>query len=166
MTRLLITMLALFTGLLARAQQPVPILEYVMDLKVTIAQSIEVGSTPQGKRIVIPITGGTFEGPLLTGVVLAGGADYQLYHKDAGRTDLEAIYNICTNDGVNIHVRNVGMVTNNGDKTYFYCTPKFEAPLNSRYSWLNNAIFVCRPVGGGEGLVVLRVWKVTDAPNN
>lgn len=166
MNRFLFTLMATLIGLLAAAQQPVPVLDFVMDLKVTIAQSIEVGSTPQGKRTVIPITGGTFEGPLLKGEVLAGGADYQLYHHEAGRTDLEAIYNIRTNDGINIHVRNVGMVTSSGNKTYFYCTPRFEAPLNSPYSWLNNAIFVCRPVGGGKGLVVLRVWKVKDAPDN
>lgn len=134
--------------------QPDPQLEFVLELKVQLGQAFSVGQTAKGNRFVIPITGGTFEGPNIKGEVLNGGADYQLVTQ--GRTDLEAIYCIRTDDSISIHVRNVGIIAGN----YFYCAPKFEAPMDSKYAWLNNAIYVCRPAGFQDGSILLRVWKV------
>ncbi|MBR5053108.1 MAG: DUF3237 family protein, partial [Bacteroidaceae bacterium] len=42
-----------------------PQLEFAMQLKVTIGEPYSCGETQHGERIVIPITGGTFEGPQL-----------------------------------------------------------------------------------------------------
>ena len=141
-----------------------PQLDFVMQLRVTLGQMYSVGDTPRGKRNVIPITGGTFEGPLLKGTILNGGADYQLNAEN--RTELEAIYCIKTDDGVYIHVRNRGIIANgkdaNGNSTfYFKAAPQFEAPADSRYGWLNNALFVCAPEWTKEFQgIVLNVWKV------
>lgn len=145
--------LLLFAGT-CMAQQTEPELEFVLELKVKLGQAFGVGQTAHGNRFVIPITGGTFEGPNIKGEVLSGGADYQM--QTERRTDLEAIYCIRTDDGVSIHVRNNGIIVGN----YFWCSPKFEAPLDSKYAWLNDAIYVCRPAGFMDGGIVLRVWKV------
>lgn len=139
------------------AQQADPELEFVLELKVKLGQAFGVGQTGHGNRFVIPITGGTFEGPRIKGEVLSGGADYQLQTKE--RTDLEAIYCIRTDDGVSIHVRNNGIIAGK----YFYCSPKFEAPRDSKYAWLNDAVYVCRPSAFVEGGIGLKVWKVRDA---
>ena len=141
------------------AQTPEPELEFALELKVKLGQAYGVGETANGNRFIIPITGGTFEGPNIKGEVLPGGADYQMQGKN--HTDIEAIYCIRTDDGVNIHIRNKGIIAGN----YFYCSPKFEAPLNSKYAWLNDAIFVCRPSGFMEGGIALKVWKVRDKFN-
>ena len=85
-----------------------PELEYVVRLNVTLGQAFTVGDTGKGTRTVIPITGGTFEGPEIKGEVLPGGADYQM--QCDGRTEIEAIYCIRTDDGVSIHVRNCGII--------------------------------------------------------
>lgn len=162
MKRIVIFMTSLMFTLVGVAQHTAPGLEFVMQLRVTVGQAFSVGKTSKGERLVIPITGGTFEGPRLKGNVLEGGADYQLINRELKRTDLEAIYCICTDDGVNIHVRNVGISADEDGKNYFYCTPKFEAPLDSKYAWMNNAIYVCRPGEFMKGGVVLNVWKVTD----
>ncbi len=154
-------LLAVGVALGSVAQNADPELEHVLDLKVKLDGSFGVGQTVHGNRFVIPITGGTFEGPRIKGEVLSGGADYQLQNMDKGRTDLEAIYCIRTDDGVSIHVRNTGIIAGN----YFYCTPKFEAPLDSKYAWINNGIYVCKPVGFMNGGISLRVWKVRDAYN-
>lgn len=58
-----------------------PELEFVMELRVTCDKAYSTGTNQHGERIVIPITGGTFEGPKIKGTVLPGGADYQLYDK-------------------------------------------------------------------------------------
>ena len=160
MKHLLIALLAAFSmQVCAQVEEPkeTPRLEYVMQLKVTIGEPYSCGETQHGERIVIPITGGTFEGSRLKGTILNGGADYQLANKALKRTELEAIYCIKTDDGVCIHVRNRGVIA---DK-YFKCAPQFEAPADSKYAWLNNAIFVCSPdwSQGFQG-IVLNVWMV------
>lgn len=148
------------------AQNEAPELEYVVELKVKCEGAYQVGQTSHGNRFIIPIVGGTFEGPKMKGIILPGGADYQLQDAERGRTELEAIYSIQTDDGVNIHVRNRGLICtapddNGNPQFYFRTAPQFEAPYDSKYAWLNNAIFVCQPtVGGPEGLICLKIWKV------
>ena len=159
MRKYIITMtISLMASVLCHAQLAAPQLTFVLELKVKVGQGFSVGQTVAGNRFVIPITGGSFEGSEIKGEVLSGGAAYQLINSDKGRSDLEAIYCIRTDDGVNIHVRNRGIIAGN----YFYCSPTFEAPMDSKYAWLNNAIYVCRPTGFGEGEVRLGVWKVGE----
>ena len=149
-----------------KAQENAPQLEYVVELKVKCEGAYQVGKTPHGNRFIIPIVGGTFEGPKMKGTILSGGADYQLQDNEHGRTEVEAIYSIKTDDGVNIHVRNRGLICTGKDENgnpqfYFRTTPQFEAPFDSKYAWLNNAIFVCQPAfGGNDGTINLKIWKV------
>ena len=164
MKQILLLIALAITSLSMRAQsyQPkeTPQLEFAMQLRVTLDNAYVVGETPHGRRQVIPITGGTFEGPLLKGTILSGGADYQLGSADGSRTELEAIYSIRTDDGVNIHVRNRGLICT-GESFYFKAAPQFEAPADSKYAWLNNAIFVCQPEWNNSFKgIVLNVWKV------
>lgn len=143
-----------------------PQLEFVMQLKVTIGEAYSCGETQHGQRTIIPITGGTFEGPRIKGTILSGGADYQLINKELNRTELEAIYCIKTDDGVCIHIRNKGIIANGKDEEgkpsfYFKCAPQFEAPADSKYAWLNNALFVCSPDWTQQFKgIVLNVWQV------
>lgn len=137
----------------------IPELEFVCELKVTCDKAYSVGKTAHGERMVIPITGGTFEGPNLKGNVLCGGADYQLIDRDKGRTELEAIYSIRTDDGVTIHIRNKGLLCHTKEGFYFRTSPTFEAPNDGKYDWLNNAVFICEPEGKAN-YISLIVWKV------
>lgn len=171
MKKILLSMIAFVAlSLSASAQvsepQNTPQLEFALQLKVTLGEAYTCGETQHGQRTIIPITGGTFEGPNIKGTIINGGADYQLNNKATGRTELEAIYCIKTDDGVNIHVRNRGIINSGKDEQgnptfYFKAAPQFEAPADSKYAWLNNAIFVCQPdfATGFKG-IVLNVWKV------
>ena len=49
-----------------------PELEYVVRLNVTLGQAYSSGNNGKGTRTIIPITGGTFEGPDIKGEVLPG----------------------------------------------------------------------------------------------
>ena len=169
MKKILISLFALLAfGMNASAQVEVPKdtpqLEFAMQLKVTLGETYSCGETQHGRRTVIPITGGTFEGPNIKGTILNGGADYQL--ANGGRTEVEAIYSIKTDDGVYIHIRNRGIIANSKDAQgnpsfYFRCAPQFEAPNDSKYAWLNNSLFLCAPSfsQGFQG-IVLNVWRV------
>jgi hypothetical protein len=159
-------------ALFAQIFEPIT-LEFVCELRVTTEKAVTIGETAHGTRRFIDITGGTFAGPKMKGVVLKGGADYQFVNKDKTRTEIEAIYTIKTDDSVYIHIRNVGLSIKTLEnaaklakgepmdvsKNYFRAAPKFEAPNDSRYDWLNNAIFVCRGVSIAGG-VSIQVWKV------
>ena len=76
-----------------------PEMEFVMQLNVTLGEAYTVGETQSGKRHVIPITGGTFEGPLVRGTIEKGGADYQLISADGKRRTIEAIYSRKRDEG-------------------------------------------------------------------
>lgn len=165
---LLTTLLAWFVlSMNAQTYPPkdAPQLELALQLKVTLGEAYGINNTQHGRRTVIPITGGTFEGPGLKGTIINGGADYQLNGAD-GRTELEAIYCIKTDDGTYIHVRNRGIIANGKDADgkptfYFRAAPQFEAPADSPYGWLNNALFVCAPEWSKDFQgIVLNVWKV------
>lgn len=142
-----------------------PQLEFALQLKVTLGEAFSIENTQHGRRTVIPITGGTFEGPQLKGTIVNGGADYQLANAQ-GRTELEAIYCIKTDDGVYIHVRNRGIIRGGQDADgkptfYFRCAPQFEAPADSKYGWLNNSLFLCAPTFSSDFKgIVLNVWRV------
>ena len=169
MKRILLSIFALCTMVATTAAQAAspqvtPQLQFVMQLRVTLGQAYSLGDTPHGKRTVIPITGGTFEGPQVKGTILNGGADYQL--ASGSRTELEAIYSIQTHDGTYIHVRNRGVISNGKDAQgnpsfYFKAAPQLEAPNDSPYAWLNNAIYVCQPEWDQQFKgIVLNVWMV------
>ena len=119
-----------------------PGLEFVFEIRAEIGEAYQCGEAYFGTRNIIPITGGTFSGPAGRGTIIPGGADHQLVDKATGRTQLEAIYTIRTDDGVNIHVRNVGILNNGPEGFYFRTAPKFEAPRDSKYGWLNESQFL------------------------
>ena len=171
MKKILLSMIAFVAlSLTASAQvaepQNTPQLEFAFQLKVTLGEASSCGETQHGRRTIIPITGGTFEGPNIKGTIINGGADYQIANTALNRTELEAIYCIKTDDGVIVHVRNRGIIypgkdENGNPSFYFKAAPQFEAPADSKYAWLNNSLFLCAPdfAAGFKG-IVLNIWKV------
>jgi hypothetical protein len=127
---------------------------FLFELIGSLAPPIEIGNTPYGRRRVIPVTGGTFEGPKLKGTALPGGADWQVIRPD-GVTEVMALYELKTHDGTLIHVTNKGLrhgpdevmqrllrgETVDPASYYFRSTPVLEAPVG-KYDWLNRSIFV------------------------
>ena len=127
-----------------------PLMTYHADLKAPV----EVGSGPLGQRMIFDVTGGTFEGPRISGRLLASGADWLLTGADGfGRLDVRATME--THDGAYIYMRYHGILEMNetviaasakgesldyGD-TYFMTAPRFETG-DARYGWINGLINV------------------------
>jgi opacity protein-like surface antigen len=142
---------------------PPPPTSFAFEEVATLAPAQILGETPIGRRQSVPITGGTFSGPGLSGRILPGGADYQLVRAD-GAVTIDADYMIETDDHVTIHVRNVGVIVPPGNDraAYAWAAPKFDAP-NGRYGWMNSAIFVSRISPAGDKAhpaVRITIWKV------
>jgi hypothetical protein len=168
-----IAYLLLFFSLKTMAQNnpEAPGLEYICELKVKLKPAIVVGETPKGMRRIIPIIGGSFEGPHIKGEILDGGADWQFIRAD-GVAELEAHYQIKTDDGVVIYIKNTGLRVASPEvaariskgeavpssEYYFRAVPKFEAP-QGKYHWMNNAIFICKGIRNPNN-VAIQVWKV------
>lgn len=152
-------LISLFSALLLAfsLSAQTPTLTHVFDIRAEIGETINGGQNPHGVRVTIPITGGEVTGKV-NGKIIPGGADYQLVNPDQQRSELQAIYTIMTNDSVAIHVCNEGINRFASDDSYFMTSPKFECDINSSYNWLNNRIFICRPVGFEQNAIILRVW--------
>jgi uncharacterized protein DUF3237 len=152
------------------AIQP-PKLTLAMTLRVQVGAPMELGEVPRGRRRIIPILGGTFEGPNIRGKVLPGGADWQVVRAD-GLAELDTRYALQTEQGSLIYIQNAGMRHAPPDVTkkllageavdpaqvYFKTVPAFETSA-TELQWLTRAIFI----GTGERYpteVVIRVWKV------
>ncbi len=146
------------------APQNVPS-RFAFEEEVTLLPSVQVGETPLGRRTRIPITGGTFSGPGFSGRVLSGGADWQLLRKD-GSVAIDADYMIETDDQVQIHVRNRGLLFTNPatGQRYRWTTPVFEAPMG-KYDGLNQAAFVSLITPSGDKdhpAVRITVYRIGD----
>lgn len=128
--------------------------EFVFEARVQVAAPLIIGQSSHGLRRVIPILGGSVEGPRLRAVVLAGGADWQYVRPD-GVLSLEARYTLQTADGSLISVTNRGMrhgpaeiiakiargETVPADAYYFRTVAEFEAPIGP-LDWLNKGLFL------------------------
>ncbi|MGC1330328.1 DUF3237 domain-containing protein [Pseudomonas sp.] len=125
---------------LARAADPAPALEPVYEAVIDIAPRETLGKGPLGERFRVPITGGEFHGAGLKGKVLGGGADRQLLRAD-GVKQLDAVYEMQTDDGAVLTVRNQVLVHGTGSDRYAFSTLNIQAPQGP-YAWLNQAVYV------------------------
>jgi hypothetical protein len=129
-------------------------LDFAFAARVTVAPAVELGITHLGRRRIIPITGGTVEGPRLNGRVLPGGADWQIIRAD-GTAELEARYTLEAADGALISVINRGLRHGPPEiiaklvageavdpaAYYFRCSPVFETAAPA-HQWLARTVFL------------------------
>lgn len=135
-------------------EPPKPGLELLARFEVKLDDPVlEVGQVESaGRRRIIPITGGRFHGPLLSGTILNNGADWQMVSPD-GLAYLDTRYALKTEDGALIYIQTRGYRYGPADvmeevakgnpvdpnKYYFRVFILFETG-SPRYAWLNRAI--------------------------
>ena len=149
-----------------------PDLELLLTIHADLGAPMVVGPAPEGLRRVVPILGGTFEGPRLRGQVVAGGADWQ-YTRADDVTVVEAQYLLRTEDDVLLQVHNRGLrhgppevirrlgagESVDPSEYYFRAAPSISAPAGP-YEWLNRYLFVCS--GARQAMsVVLWFYRIT-----
>ncbi len=149
-----------------------PSLRFLYTSSVEVGNPMIVGSTPFGERRIIPILGGSFAGPKLSGKILPGGADWQIVRTD-DTAELEARYTLQTDDGALIYVLNQGIRSGSKEvmgrlargeevhpsEYYFRTRPVFETG-SPKYQWLHRIVAVAT----GERLaneVIITVYEVT-----
>lgn len=90
-------------------EPPKPKLEFLGRWSVDLVAPVwELGTTSDlGRRRIIPITGGTFEGPSFKGKILNNGADWQIVTRD-GLAIIDTRYLLQTDDGEYVYLQTKG----------------------------------------------------------
>ena len=133
---------------------PQPALNLACTLMVELAPIREMGPARAGQRRIIPIIGGTVEGPRLSGRILNLGADWQTIF-DSGLAELDTRYALETHDGATIEVMNYGYrhgpkevleAVARGEEvdpaSYYMRTHARLETGDARYDWVNRTLFV------------------------
>lgn len=135
-----------------------PGLELLGRFRAELGEPLELGQTLWGRRRVIPIAGGAFDGPRLRGAVLAGGADWQVVHPD-GTAIIDTRYTLQTHDEALISVATQGVRHGPrevlariaaGDlvdpsEYYFRVAIRYEV-AEGEYGWLNRIVAVASAI--------------------
>jgi len=88
---------------------PEPRLTKILRLEASLGEALDVGSVAQGRRRIVPLTGGTFAGPELNGTLLPGAsADWQIRLPD-GTALVDIRYTLQTDHGALLYVRSQGV---------------------------------------------------------
>src|SRR5262249_30741640 len=91
------------------AMLPDPSLTLVYRLEATVGEPLDLGGIAQGRRRIVPLTGGTFTRPDLNGKLLPGSsADWQIVLRD-GPALGDIRYTLQTGDGDLLYVQSRGV---------------------------------------------------------
>jgi hypothetical protein len=130
----------------------------LMTVRITAAPPQKLGTVPHGTRLIVPVTGGDFEGPRLRGKILPGGGDWLLLRSD-GVLELDLRITLETEDHALIYMTFQGLRHGPPDaiaalgrgevvdpaRYYFRTVPRFETSAET-YAFLNRIV----AVGAGE----------------
>lgn len=139
-------------------------MRHLFTIKVSVDTPVVVGQDEKnGRRQLIPITGGDLEGTdiygnPIKGQALPGGIDSQVIRPD-GKCELSARYGIRLDDGRSFYIENNGIRTVPEEYVeqvlrgefidpslyYFTTVPSFEA-YDRSLSWMENYIFTCKAI--------------------
>ncbi|KAI0021304.1 hypothetical protein F4780DRAFT_738956 [Xylariomycetidae sp. FL0641] len=144
----------------ALAAPAAPGLTPLYTMNATLGAPIAVGRGWRGQRTVIPITGGTFGGPRMSGQVLDLGADWGVQDPD-GVFHPDTRYQLRTDDGADIFIQTTGPGQPGGG-SHLHC---FYETGHAGYYWLNDIVAV-GILSGGDGYVVIDAWQVTAPASN
>ncbi|KAJ5622423.1 hypothetical protein N7528_005655 [Penicillium herquei] len=164
---LLFTTLPFSQPTYASTTPPTPSLSYLYTAYVLCAPSIYESQNPTGIQKAIPIIGGNFTGPRLSGKILDLGADWGSTDPQTGIFSANTRYNLQTHDGANLFLQTSGPKQEDGNLHL-----KIDILTgDKRYYWLNNivAFGILQNAGeSDEGISTLRIdaWHMTNEYNS
>lgn len=127
--------------------------EFLYEVQFDLDPSIIIPNI-HGTRVIAPCTGGSFDGPKLSGKVLPGGADWLNIRSD-GVGEIDVRVTLQTNDDALLYVTYHGYITKvmevisrfsageevKPDDYYFTITPYYETNAE-QYQWLMQTVVV------------------------
>jgi len=136
-------------------QLPAPRLTLIYHLEVALGQPLDLGTTAQGHRRIVPQTGGTFTGPEIHGTLLPGAsADWQIILPD-GTALGDIRYTLQTDRGDLLYVQSRGVRHGSAEvlarlargedvdaSEYTFRTSTQIETASPRLDWLNKGVFI------------------------
>jgi len=151
---------------------PDPQLTLVYRLEAVLGEPLDLGEVSQGRRRIVPLTGGTFSGPELDGKLLPGAsADWQIVLAD-GTALGDIRYTLQTDNGALLYVQSRGVRHGSPEvlerlrrgedvdaSEYTFRTSTQIETASRELAWLNKGVFI--GVGGRHaGHVVYETYLV------
>ncbi|OAI38905.1 hypothetical protein AYO38_01815 [bacterium SCGC AG-212-C10] len=122
--------------------------EKLFTIRMEAGTPVVLRRGPQGTRGIVMVTGGSFEGPRLSGTVLPGGGEWATLRANrSAKADVRLLLE--TADGAHILMTYTGISLDSAAKVRV--APLFETG-DERYAWLNDVQGV--GIGHMEGNVV------------
>lgn len=136
-----------------------PGLEFLFTMRAKLAAGQPIPGGPAGTRVIVPVTGGTFAGPKLSGTIMDNsGGDWVQVRAD-GSFRLDVRITLRTDDGANIYMAYAGIGISVDGQNQLRTAPLFESG-DERYAWLNRVQAVAAG-SSGDGEVSYDVFAVT-----
>jgi hypothetical protein len=151
---------------------PQPELTLTYRLEATLGEPLDLGSTAQGHRRIVPLTGGTFTGPVISGKLVPGAsADWQTVLPD-GTALADLRYTLLTDTGHLLYVQargarhgspevlaRLGRGEDVDPSEYTFRTATQIQAAEPELDWLNKGVFIS--VGGRRpGAVIYETYLV------
>jgi hypothetical protein len=151
---------------------PCPSLKRIYRLEATVGEPLDLGDLAQGRRRIVPLTGGTFTGPELNGTLLPGAsADWQVVLPD-GTALGDIRYTLQTDGGDLLYVQSRGVRRGSAEvlarlgrgedvdaSEYTFRTSTQLEAAAPELDWLNKGVFIS--VGGRQpGGVIYETYLV------
>ena len=147
-------------------QLPDPRMSRVYRLEATVGPPLDFGDVAQGRRRIVPLTGGTFTGPELNGRLLPGAsADWQIVLPD-GTALGDIRYTLQTDRGELLYVQSRGVRHGRAEvlarlgrgedvdaSEYTFRTSTQIETAAPDLDWLNKGVFIS--VGGRQAAGVI-----------
>src|ERR1700682_90352 len=151
---------------------PEPRLTKILRLEATLGEALDVGNVAQGRRRIVPLTGGTFAGPELNGTLLPGAsADWQIVLPDGSALG-DIRYTLQTDHGDLLYVRSQGVRHGSAEvlarlscgeevdaSEYVFRTSTQIETAAPDLEWLNKGVFIS-VAGRQPGGVIYDVYLV------
>jgi hypothetical protein len=151
---------------------PEPQLTKIFRLEASLGEALDLGNVAQGRRRIVPLTGGNFAGPELNGTLLPGAsADWQIVLPD-GTALGDIRYTLQTDHGDLLYVRSQGVRHGSADvlarlargedvdaSEYVFRTSTQIESAAPDFEWLNKGVFVS-VAGRQPGGVIYETYLV------
>lgn len=132
-----------------------PTLEHIFTITADTKLAGIVANGPQGTRVIVEASSGSFEGPKLKGTVHGPGGDWVTMRAD-GSMLLNVRLLLKTDDGADIYMEYQGIGFDGGAR--ITTAPLFQTGAE-QYAWLNHTVAVAKGASG-DGKVTYDVYAV------
>jgi len=135
--------------------------EHLFTLTATLGDNANavIAGGPTGTRVIVAVTGGSFEGAKIKGTIVAPGGDW-LHSRANGTIHLDVRLLLLTDDGESILMTYFGIGRPDDDgSTSIRSAPTFETGSEA-YAWLNDIQAVGIGSSTGDGTVSYDVYAL------